>query len=164
MCAEIARQQGRLCRGFVNDPHVNNVSASNNHIVRFRTKREQLKSFQGLVSESQGQNMALTVLYVPCSVLLAAKLRLETMYGQTNCWVLPHEKDGSEVRLHSSKSAHIRQSRSDSGLGTYKTVKAIFWPWLSDKSSLNVLRCSLFARKRLATKRMQQWQKLTRKS
>ena len=35
-------------------------------------------------------------------VLLAATLRPETMYGQTNCWVLPHEKDGSEVRLHSS--------------------------------------------------------------
>jgi len=30
-------------------------------------------------------------------VLLAATLRPETMYGQTNCWVLPHEKDGSEV-------------------------------------------------------------------
>ncbi|EKX38614.1 hypothetical protein GUITHDRAFT_158495 [Guillardia theta CCMP2712] len=26
-------------------------------------------------------------------VLLAATLRPETMYGQTNCWVLPHEKD-----------------------------------------------------------------------
>jgi len=30
-------------------------------------------------------------------VLLAATLRPETMYGQTNCWVLPHEKDGSEA-------------------------------------------------------------------
>mmetsp|Transcript_28742 Transcript_28742/g.68650 ORF Transcript_28742/g.68650 Transcript_28742/m.68650 type:complete len:1574 (-) Transcript_28742:8-4729(-) len=30
-------------------------------------------------------------------VLLAATLRPETMYGQTNCWVLPHEKDGGEV-------------------------------------------------------------------
>jgi len=30
-------------------------------------------------------------------VMLAATLRPETMYGQTNCWVLPHEKDGSEV-------------------------------------------------------------------
>ena len=30
-------------------------------------------------------------------VMLAATLRPETMYGQTNCWVLPHEKDGSEA-------------------------------------------------------------------
>jgi len=32
--------------------------------VRFRAKSEQLESFQGL-SESQGQNLALPVLYVP---------------------------------------------------------------------------------------------------
>jgi leucyl-tRNA synthetase len=30
-------------------------------------------------------------------VMLAATLRPETMYGQTNCWVLPHEKDGSDA-------------------------------------------------------------------
>ena len=30
-------------------------------------------------------------------VMLAATLRPETMYGQTNCWILPHEKDGSEA-------------------------------------------------------------------
>jgi hypothetical protein len=32
---------------------------------RFRAKREQLKRFEGLLPESQGQNMVLTVLYVP---------------------------------------------------------------------------------------------------
>jgi hypothetical protein len=32
--------------------------------------------------------------------------------------------------------------------GTYKTVKARFWPWLSGSSPLNLLSCSLFARKR----------------
>jgi len=29
--------------------------------------------------------------------LLAATLRPETMYGQTNCWVLPHDKEGNDV-------------------------------------------------------------------
>ena len=29
--------------------------------------------------------------------LLAATLRPETMYGQTNCWILPHEKDGGDA-------------------------------------------------------------------
>jgi hypothetical protein len=29
--------------------------------------------------------------------LLAATLRPETMYGQTNCWVLPHDKEGADV-------------------------------------------------------------------
>jgi len=38
---------------------------------------------------------------VPCNVtqvyLLAATLRPETMYGQTNCWMLPHDKEGNDV-------------------------------------------------------------------
>ena len=43
--------------------------------------------------------------------------------------------------------AHIRQSRPDSGQsGTCKTVKAIFWPWLSDQIPLNLLKDFLFAR------------------
>jgi len=29
--------------------------------------------------------------------MLAATLRPETMYGQTNCWVLPHDRDGNDV-------------------------------------------------------------------
>ena len=32
-----------------------------------------------------------------------------------------------------------------SELGTYKTVKARFGPWLSDKSSLKLSRCCLFS-------------------
>jgi len=36
--------------------------------VRFRAKREQLKRFKGLLPESQGQNPALTVLYVLSSL------------------------------------------------------------------------------------------------
>jgi len=42
------------------------------HVVnandRFRAKREQLETFYGLLPESQGQNLALTVLCVPCSL------------------------------------------------------------------------------------------------
>ena len=45
--------------------------------------------------------------------------------------------------------AHIRQSRPDSVRdGTSKTVKAGFWPWLSDKSPETLLRCSRFSQKR----------------
>ena len=33
-------------------------------LVDFSAKREKLKTFHGLVPESQGQNLALTVLYV----------------------------------------------------------------------------------------------------
>jgi len=35
---------------------------------RFRAKREQLTRVEGLLPESQGQNLALTVLHVPCSL------------------------------------------------------------------------------------------------
>ena len=35
--------------------------------------------------------------------------------------------------------------------GTYKTVNAIFWPWLSGKSPENILGFPLFARRRRAT-------------
>ena len=37
-------------------------------ISRFRAKREQLKRVQGLLPERSGQNLALTVLYVPYSL------------------------------------------------------------------------------------------------
>ena len=33
--------------------------------------------------------------------------------------------------------------------GTNKAIRVIFWPWLSGASCLNLLRCSLFARKTL---------------
>ena len=33
----------------------------------FRAKREPLKRFHGLLPESHGQNLAVTVLHVPCS-------------------------------------------------------------------------------------------------
>jgi hypothetical protein len=45
-----------------------------------------------------------------------------------------------------SQVACLPQSRER---GTCRTVTATFWPWLSGKGPLNLLRCSLFARKRL---------------
>lgn len=46
--------------------------------------------------------------------MLAATLRPETMYGQTNCWILPHDKEGNEVyygayktRVPNEVSAHL---------------------------------------------------------
>ena len=38
--------------------------------------------------------------------------------------------------------------------GTYKTVKARFWPWPSGKSPYNLTSCSLFARKRTGNLRI----------
>ena len=35
---------------------------------RSRAKREQLDRYQGLLPESQGKNLAVTFLYVPCSL------------------------------------------------------------------------------------------------
>ena len=43
------------------------------------------------------------------------------------------------VQVHNLSSEH----------GKCKTVKARFWSWLSGKSLFNILRCSLFVRKRL---------------
>ena len=38
------------------------------HLVRFRAKRKPLKGFEGLLRKGQGQDLALTVLYVPYSL------------------------------------------------------------------------------------------------
>ena len=38
------------------------------HNPRFRAKKEQPKRFEGLSPDSHGHNLALTVLYVPCSL------------------------------------------------------------------------------------------------
>ena len=48
--------------------------------------------------------------------------------------------------------AHLRQSRTDSGLGCQVEVpdtKVRFWPWLSSKSPRHLLQCSLLSRKRV---------------
>ena len=42
----------------------------------------------------------------------------------------------------------IESTLGSSEYGTFKTVKARFWPWFSGKSRLNLVRCSLLARKR----------------
>ena len=49
---------------------------------------------------------------------------------------------------NAGRQARLRIPLS-SECGTSKTAKARFWPWISGKSPLNVLRCCLFARKRL---------------
>ena len=50
-----------------------------------------------------------------------------------------------------NRLAHIGDSQS---LGTYRTVKARFWPCLSGQSRLNLLSFSLFARERYPTRRV----------
>ena len=45
-----------------------------------------------------------------------------------------------------------------SEFGTYKTVKARVWPWLSGKSSPILLSCSLFARQRQGYLRRERYQ------
>ena len=48
-------------------------------LVRCRDRRDQLKRFQGLLPESQGQNLALTVLHVPYS--LDSECAVQTALG-----------------------------------------------------------------------------------
>jgi len=45
-------------------------------------------------------------------------------------------------------SRTCNESKEEDSRIWYKTVKAKFWPWLSVKRPYNLLRCSLFARKR----------------
>ena len=60
-----------------------------------------------------------------------------------------------EGRLPSMAAAFSRIPLS-SEYGTYKTVTAILWPWLSGKGPYNLSRCSLFAWKwaRVSTDRI----------
>jgi len=53
----------------------------------------------------------------------------------------------STNRLRQGYGFVAQESLLLSEYGTCKTVKARFWPWLSDKSPLNVSSCSLLARK-----------------
>ena len=52
----------QVCTRHVREPL---RSATIAIVARLRAKREQLQTFQGLSPESQGQNLALTVFYVP---------------------------------------------------------------------------------------------------
>ena len=54
------------------------------------------------------------------------------------------------VQVHNLSSEH----------GKCKTVKARFWSWLSGKSLFNILRCSLFVRKRLVAESGGWWVRL----
>ena len=47
---------------------ISRVGRCQDSLAGLRAKREQLKRSEGLESESQGQNMAVTVLYVPYSL------------------------------------------------------------------------------------------------
>jgi len=71
---------------------------------RSRANREHLERCEGLLPGAHGQNLALTVLYLPCV------LESSVVVGGTNAaW--------TEVSRCRANMAHIRQSGPDSGLG-----------------------------------------------
>ena len=71
---------------------------------RSRANREHLERCEGLLPGAHGQNLALTVLYLPCL------LESSVVVGGTNAaW--------TEVSRCRANMAHIRQSGPDSGLG-----------------------------------------------
>jgi len=63
----------------------------------------------------------------------------------------PHTSAEREPALHRRVWGHAERATYplSSECGTYKTVRARFWLWLSCKSHLNVLSCCLLARKRV---------------
>ena len=52
----------RTCGG----PRGEGQARGSHEAPRHQSKREQLETFEGPLPESQGQNLVLTVLYVPC--------------------------------------------------------------------------------------------------
>jgi len=63
---------------------------------RFRAKMEHLKEFQVLLPESQGQNMALTVVYVPYSLGSGRGAPVVDSYFTEMC---SGSEEGSYLRL-----------------------------------------------------------------
>ena len=77
--------------------------------------REQLETCKGLLPESEGQNLALTVLFFSCTLDGGIPDLLPRTYQ-----IDPH---AAGVGLN---MAHIRQSRPDSGLGFQVKLLDVF--------------------------------------
>ena len=96
--------------------------------------------------ERRGQNPAVTALCVPGAGKGAARMALASRYparllegerGTPDCWSV--QIRGALARGPDANPALIEGfvatgAWSSSEYGTYKTVKARFWPWLSGKS------------------------------
>ena len=94
-----------------------------------RPLRQQLLLRTWYIRDSQGQILALPFRHKSLEHLKLSLRRLEAVSN--------HESRG----VHSARPLCFEH-------GTYKTVKARFWPWHSGESPWNVLSCSLFVRKR----------------
>ena len=90
--------------------------------ARFRAKREQLKWFDGLLPSSQGQNVALTVLYVPCSRRQryrpgASQIRVPNVCCITNtsskiaCITCMNSKTACSTKMSSKTSSSASQTQ-----------------------------------------------------
>jgi len=121
--------------------------------VRVRLKRGQLETFQGFfLSGSRGQNLALTVLYVPHSLDSGPKRTLQSNTSScATAGLLPESgplrrvghlwRDKLSSHSLCPSMAHVRQSRPGSGLGLQ----------VGPESAPGCLVCAGFARQRTLT-------------
>ena len=84
---------------------------------RFRAKRKQLKRSLGLLYEGRGPDLALAVLYVPCSSLL---------FGSRD--ICQNDPDMSEVRPLSSTANRAKRKQLKRSKDFSLKVKARIWP------------------------------------
>ena len=93
-------------------------------------KREQVRRFSAGNDQGQAWVPELTRLFVASS--------LHSGWGN-------EKAPGIEGGCGREEKAPILEGALSSEHGTYKTVKARLWPWLSNKRPPTVLRCLLFA-------------------
>ena len=73
---------GQVCAGWqVNSDYQSYLAVD----YRFRAKRERLEWCQGLLPESQGQNLALTVLSAPFSFVSGPWIAMSSLHPKFGC-------------------------------------------------------------------------------
>ena len=95
-----------ICRAFLANMAQGGHTGAGGGGERFRAEREQLKTFEGLLPTSQGQNLAFTVLHVPYSLDSSGGTDSEpsplvedsTIFPQA-CTRNPPSRGGSYLRL-----------------------------------------------------------------
>ena len=96
---------------------------------RFRAKREQLATFEGLSSESHGQNLALAALYVPHSLDSDGR----ALVRRGLLWVVREVVDDGELRPWH----FIYEGREGGDDGERASGSPVFCSWLPNVMSVS---------------------------